>query len=277
MESTTINGVELAYEEHGEGEPMLIIHGAIWADFLRPLATQPALGGFRNIRYHRRGYGVSSEPAGDLDAQAADAVALLDQLEVDRAHLVGHSLGAMIALVFGSAYPDRVRSMALLEPLPPNSWTAASDFADLLEPFGSAVEASVGRYQAGDIEGALDGLFTPQGLDWRAAAEAAGPGVADQGIRDAAAFFDTELPAMAEWSFGPDEASAIDCPVLSWHAGPDGRWTHAIQAFLHEMFPQCEDADLEGGDHFSPQTDPAAVAEAITEFISRHSRAGAAT
>lgn len=54
---------------------MLIMHGAIWADFLRPLATQPTLAGFRRIRYHRRGYGDSSGPAGGFDANVADAVA----------------------------------------------------------------------------------------------------------------------------------------------------------------------------------------------------------
>lgn len=275
METATINGVELAYEEHGEGEPMLFLHGAIWADFLRPLAEQPTLAGFRRIRYHRRGYGDSSGPAGGFDAQAADAVALLDHLEADSAHLVGHSEGAMTALVLGSAYPERVRSMALLEPLPPNSWMAASDFADLLEPFGSLIQALVGRYQAGDIEGAYDELFAPQGLDWREAAEAAGPGVADQGVRDAATFVETELPAMAEWSFGPDEASAIDCPVLSWHAASGDRMTHAVRAFLHELFPRCEDA-REGADHFAPCTDPAAVAAPIAAFVSRHASVGPA-
>jgi pimeloyl-ACP methyl ester carboxylesterase len=271
MEQTTVNGVELAYDVEGEGAPLLFIHGAIWADFLRPLATQPALSGFRRIRYHRRGIGDSSGPAGGFDDQVADAVALLDRLEVDSAHLVGHSEGAMIVMEVAAAHPERVRSMALLEPLPPFTWVAASDFADILGTIGPLMEAMAGRYQAGDVIGAYDALFTPQGLDWRSAAGAAGPGAVRQGIEDATTWFEHEAPALAEWSFRPEQAAAIDCPVLSWGGQPGEPLPLATRAFLHELFPRCEDVDLEGGDHFSVATDPAAVAEPIAAFVSRHS------
>jgi pimeloyl-ACP methyl ester carboxylesterase len=277
MKTTNVNGIELAYDVQGEGEPVLLIHGAIFADFLRPLAEQPPFSGFQRIRYHRRGYGESGGPAGGFDMQAADIVALLDHLEVDRAHLVGHSEGAMIALVLAASYPDRVRSLALLEPLPPFTWVAASDFAEALGSFGALMEAMVGRYQAGDSVGAYDALFMPQGLDWRAAAEAAGPGVVDQGIRDAASWFECEAPALAQWSFGPEHAARIDCPLLSWRAHSEEQVPRAARAFLHELFPQLEEVTLDGGDHFSVTTDPAAVAEPIAEFVSRHSVAAALT
>ena len=278
MKTTNVNGIELAYDVQGEGEPVLFIHGAVFADFLRPLAEQPAFGGFLRIRYHRRGYGESGGPAAGFDMQAADIVALLDHLEVDRAHLVGHSEGAMIALELAASYPDRVRCLALLEPLPPITWVAASDFAEALGSFGALMEAMVGRYQAGDSVGAYDVLFTPQGLDWRAAAEAAGPGVVDQGIRDAASWFECEAPALAQWSFGPEDAARIDCPLLSWRAPSEEQMPQgAARAFLHELFPQLEEVTLDGGDHFSVTTDPAAVAEPIVEFVSRQSAAAALT
>ena len=96
MKTTNVDGIELAYDVQGVGETVLFIHGAIWADFLRPLADEPAFSGFQRIRYHRRGYGKSRAPAGGFDVQAADILALLDHIEVDRAHMVGHSEGAMI-------------------------------------------------------------------------------------------------------------------------------------------------------------------------------------
>jgi pimeloyl-ACP methyl ester carboxylesterase len=271
MEQTTVNGVELAYDVEGAGAPLLFIHGAIWADFLHPLATQAALSRFRRIRYHRRGIGDSSGPAGGFDAQVADAVGLLDRIEVDSAHLVGHSEGAMIVMEVAAAHPERVRSMALLEPLPPFTWVAVSQFADILGTIGPLMEAMAGRYQAGDVIGAYDALFTPQGLDWRSAAGAAGPSAVRQGLEDATTWFEHEAPALAEWSFGLEQAAAIDCPVLSWGAQPGGRLLLATRAFLHELFPRCQDVDLEGGDHFSVATDPAAVAEPIVAFISQHS------
>lgn len=270
MKTTTVNGIELAYEVQGEGEPVLFIHGAIWADFLRPLAEQPALGGFQRIRYHRRGYGESGGPAGGFDLQAADIVALLNHLEVDRAHLVGHSEGAMIALVLAATHPDRVRSLALLEPLPSSSWLAASDFADLLGVLGPAFEAMAGHYQAGDVAGAFDALFEPTGLDWRAASKAAGPGVLDQGIRDAATFIESEAPALIDWTFGPDQAATINTPVLSWSTASENPINPATQAFLHALFPHHEQTTLANGDHFSVTTHPTAVATPIATFISHH-------
>ena len=276
MKTAHLNGIELAYEVHGEGEPVLFIHGAIFADFLRPLAEQPAFSGFTRIRYHRRGYGQSGGPAGVFAVQAADIVALLDHLDIGQAHLVGHSEGAMIALVLAASHPDRVRSLALLEPLPPSSWLAASDHADLLEILGPAFEAMAGRYQAGDVAGAYQSLFEPTGLDWRAAAEAAGPGVVEQGITDAATFVEGEASALIEWSYGVEQAATIDSPVLSWGttAGPI---TVATRAFIHELFPQREEVILEGGDHFSVTTDPRAVAEPVAEFVSRHCAAASLT
>ena len=277
MKTTSVNGVELAYDVQGKGEPVLFIHGAIWADFLRPLAEQPAFRGFQRIRYHRRGYGQSSGPAGGFDLQAADIVALLDHLEVNRAHLVGHSEGAMIALGLATSYLDRVRSLALLEPLPSSSWLAASDFADLLGILGPAFQAMAGRYQAGDVAGAYDSLFEPTGLDWRAAAEAAGRGVVDQGINDAATFIEGEASALVEWNYGVEQATTIDSPVLSWGAASNNPINPAARAFLYELFPHREEVILKGGDHFSVTTNPAAVAGPIAEFVSRHSTAAALT
>jgi len=277
MKTTNVDGIELAYDVRGEGEPVLFIHGAIWADFLRPLAEEPAFSGFQGIRYHRRGYGESRAPAGGFDMHAADIVALLNHLEVDRAHLVGHSEGAMIALVLAASHPDRIRSLALLEPLPSSSWLTASDFADLLGILGPAFEAMSSRYQAGDIAGAYDALFEPTGLDWRAAAKAAGSGALDQGIKDAATFVEGEASTLIEWDFGVEQAAAIDRPVLSWGTASDNPINPATRAFLYEVFPEREEVILEGGDHFSVTTNPAAVAQSIAEFVSRHSVAAALT
>lgn len=274
MKTTSVNGIELAYDVQGEGEPVLFIHGAIWADFLRPLAEEPAFSRFRRIRYHRRGYGESGGQAGGFDLQAADIVALLDHVEVDRAHVVGHSEGAMIALVLAASYPDRVRSLTLLEPLPSSRWLAASDFADLLGILGAAFEAMAVHYRAGDVAGAYDALFEPTGLDWHAAAEAAGPDVVGQGIQDAATFVEGEASALVGWDYGVEHAATTDSPVLSW-AASDNPINPATRAFLLDLFPQREEVILEGGDHFSVTTDPTAVAEPVADFVSRHSAAAA--
>jgi pimeloyl-ACP methyl ester carboxylesterase len=277
MKTTQVNGIELAYDVQGQGEAVLFVHGAIWADFLRPLADQPAFSALQRIRYHRRGYGHSGGSAAGFGVQAADIVALLDHLDVDQAHVLGHSEGAMVAMVMAASYPDRIRSLALLEPLPSSTWLAASDFADLPGILGPAFEAMVDRYQAGDVMGAYQSLFEPTGLDWRAAAEAAGPDVVEQGIKDAATFVQGEASALIEWNYGAKQAAAIDSAVLSWTTASDNPLNPAVRAFLLDLFPQREEVILEDGDHFSVTTDPAAVAGPIAEFVSRHSVATALT
>lgn len=275
MDKTDVNGVQLAYDVRGEGEPMLIIHGGFWADVLRPLADQPALDGYCRIHYHRRGYGESSGPAHGFDAQVADAVALLDHLDVDAAHVVGHSEGAMIGLSLAAEHPERVRSLSLLEPLAPTDWVIASGLTDVLDLLGAGLEAAMGCYQAGEPEAAVDALFSEIIPDWREAVEAAWPGGLAKA--DWATFFETEFPAIGAWQFGPEHAAAVDCAVLSWRADPDNLIASAGRAFLHDLFPRCEDADLEDATHLAPLDRPDDVAEAVAAFVSRHATPAALT
>src|SRR5918995_1652644 len=118
MDRLSIGGVQLEYEAHGSGEPVLLIHGAHIADAMRPLVDEPALSGFRLIRYHRRGFAGSEHPPGptSIGEQADDAAGVLDGLGVDRTHVVGHSLGAVIALELAARRPTQVLSLSLLEP-----------------------------------------------------------------------------------------------------------------------------------------------------------------
>ena len=99
----------------------------------------------------------------------------------------------------------------------------------------------------------------------------------DQGIKDAATFIEGEASALVEWNYGVEQAAMIDSPVLSWGAASENPINPAARAFLYELFPQREAVILEDGDHFSVTTDPAAVAEPIAEFVSRHSAAAALT
>lgn len=265
MNVIDVNSVRLAYDTQGEGEPMLIVHGGFWADVLRPFAGQQVLDGYCRIQYHRRGYGESSGPAGGFDDQVADAVALLDHLGVDAVHVAGHSEGAMIGLALAAAHPERVRSLSLLEPLAPTGWLAANGFGEVLEMFGAVAAASIGRYQAGDPEGATDVIFAESIPDWRDHVETASPG--GLATADWASFYEIEFPALGGWQFGPEQAAVIDCPVLSWKADQENPLADAARAFLHDLFPHCEDTDLAQATHFSPFVRPAEVAEQVAKFL----------
>ena len=117
MECAAINGAELAYEDLGDGAPVLLIHGtgaytAVWGDIPQRLAER-----HRVIAYDRRGFGASGgQLAERLEDQVNDAAALLDHLGVEAATVVGWSAGGTIAAMLAGRHPERVASLVLSEP-----------------------------------------------------------------------------------------------------------------------------------------------------------------
>lgn len=137
MPKTTANGIEIHYEEHGKPEDpaMLLIMGfgaqlTLWPD---ELVDELVGHGFRVIRYDNRDIGLSQKFDGvkapglvkmtlmskigltprvpyTLADMAADGIGLLDALGIDRAHIVGASMGGMIAQHVAAKYPDRCLS-----------------------------------------------------------------------------------------------------------------------------------------------------------------------
>jgi pimeloyl-ACP methyl ester carboxylesterase len=110
-----LGDIELYYEERGSGRPLLLVPGipAIASDWA-PLAERLS-DSRRVISYDNRGSGSSqTTPAPYTTAQlAADAVALLDALEVERANVFGMSLGGMIAQELALGWPERVDRLVL--------------------------------------------------------------------------------------------------------------------------------------------------------------------
>jgi pimeloyl-ACP methyl ester carboxylesterase len=115
--------IEIYYEDHGAGQPVVLIHGY-------PLSGRawdrqvPALlqAGYRVITYDRRGFGKSSQPTTgyDYDTFAADLAALLDHLDLHDAVLAGHSMGTGEVTRYLASYgPARVAKGVLIAPIPP--------------------------------------------------------------------------------------------------------------------------------------------------------------
>ncbi len=262
MNYAHVNSVQLEYEVRGEGEPVLLVHGAHLANAMAPLLDEPAFEAFQLIHYHRRGFAGSSHPSGptSVEAQADDAAALMHSLGLDAVHVVGHSSGAVYALELAARHPDRVRSLALLEPALLSAPSGVM-FMDLVAPL-------VRRYDAGDAAGAVDGFLALVGRDtWREIIERAVPGGVDQAHRDAATFYEAELPAVAAWTFGPDDADTITCPVLSVLGSDSGPLFAEGRTLLHEWLPNCLDADLSGVTHLLQMEATEAVAEAVGAFL----------
>jgi pimeloyl-ACP methyl ester carboxylesterase len=114
---TTDDGVRLHVEEAGAGPPILFVHEFAgdhrsWEPQVRAFSRR-----HRCITYAARGYPPSDVPAApeaySQDRAVADALAVLDALEVDRAHVVGLSMGAFCTLHLGLRHPERARSLTV--------------------------------------------------------------------------------------------------------------------------------------------------------------------
>lgn len=108
---TTTDAARLYYEETGQGEPLILIHGhsfdrTEWNPQFIEFAKK-----FRVIRYDIRGYGWSDSPSETQQAlHADDLAALMDQLKIKKAHVLGLSLGGFIVADFMATYPNRILS-----------------------------------------------------------------------------------------------------------------------------------------------------------------------
>jgi 3-oxoadipate enol-lactonase len=113
----TRDSARLRYREAGQGEAVVILHGYTQRiEAVKDLADSLS-GSYRVIVLDERGFGESTkfpDPARYGDAFGDDVIALLDQLQIPKAHLVGHSMGAVIAADVAVRYPTRVSSISLL-------------------------------------------------------------------------------------------------------------------------------------------------------------------
>ena len=154
-----VGDIAVAVQEYGEGDPLLIINGTsqslgFWVDIAQVWA-----GSYRVITYDLRGMGGSERGSGEISVAslAADARGLLEALEVDRAHVLGYSLGSAVAQELALAAPERVASLVLY-----CTWGRTDGFQRAM------ITALAHPWRTGDMEAALGALgvaFSPQLLD----------------------------------------------------------------------------------------------------------------
>jgi len=156
-----VNGARLWYEIAGDGPPLVLVHGfsldhRMWDDQFAAFAAH-----HRVLRYDLRGFGASSIPDGPYRHED-DLAALLTQLGIERATIIGLSFGGQIAVDFALAYPDMVRELIPVDSVLGGHRSSPEWDAEVIPVW------KAGR--AGDIATAKSlwlgtGLFTPARRD----------------------------------------------------------------------------------------------------------------
>ena len=153
MATAAIKGAMINYQwDGGEGKPVLLLSNSLSTDLRMWEGQIPAFTEhFRVLRYDNRGHGGSSSPGGEytMDEIAGDAVALMDEVGVERAHVCGVSMGGMVAMWLGINVPHRVDKLVMSntssDVSPPDPWQARIE-AIQAGGMEAIVEAGVERF-----------------------------------------------------------------------------------------------------------------------------------
>jgi non-heme chloroperoxidase len=263
--------VELYYEDHGSGSPVVLIHG--WPLSSRSWEKQvPALvdAGYRVITYDRRGFGSSSQPwdGYDYDTFAADLAALLDHLDLRNTALVGFSMGGgEVARYIGRYGTDRVAKAVLAAAVPPYLYQSEDN------PEGGLDDATIQQFKDGvrsDRIAFLDGFTTdffaagdrydlisePSRLYHREIAEFASP----KGTLDC-------IEAFSRTDFR-DDLAKIEVPTLVIHGDSDAIVPFEVSGKRsHETITDSSLALIEGGPHGLNATHAEQFNRALLDFL----------
>jgi pimeloyl-ACP methyl ester carboxylesterase len=192
---------------------------------------------------------------------AAHTVMLMHHLGIERAHVVGHSSSANIALQLALDTPDAVTSLTLLEPARPDTPTTAA-------LRGPGVGQALELFHAGHRARAVDTfLQTVAGREYRAALEQAAPHASAQAEASADTFFGIKLPSLVQWSFTPEEAARVQQPTLAVVGSDSGAVFQARHKLLLSWLPNVDAFVLPNANHLLYLQNAAPLAERMAEFF----------
>ncbi len=259
------DGEGLYYEVHGAGPPLALVSGlngvgAFWSPHLAELGTR-----FTVVLHDHRGTGRSgpSRSGYSVEQMADDLVQLLDHLEIEKAHLVGHSTGGAIGQTLAIDRPERVRRLVLSA-----TWTAADAYFQRL--FGLRAEVLRALGPEAYLRASL--LFMRPSA-WIRDHEAA---LAAEEATMLAGFPPPEIMlARIEAILRFDrraELGRIAAPTLVIGAEDDAVTPAYFSEELGRLIPGAETAILAGGGHFFPVTAAEEFRRLLLDFLERAAR-----
>ena len=254
----TSDGVRIHYADEGAGEPVILIHGFATDHAVNWATVIPALRGeYRIVALDNRGHGRSARPTGDRRYglhMVEDVRRLMDHLLLRQAHVVGYSMGGLIAGKFLAEHPDRVRTAVIggISCTPPD------------DRWQECMAEAVTSLEAGRGLGPLFD-FLGQDLDPAAVAglKANVPPAADQ------AFMAACIRQFQELSVPEDRLAANTKPALAIIGDKD-----PFKAAVDRMKGCMGNLDvvvIPGADHLTAFADPR-FARGIRRFLDDHRR-----
>jgi pimeloyl-ACP methyl ester carboxylesterase len=267
----TANGVELSVEVHGDGDPVLLVHG--WPDSAQLWRNQvPALtaAGYQVIAPDLRGFGHSARPEGKdsykLANSVADMAAVLDAVGASSAHVVGHDWGAAVSWLTAMYLPERVRTLTALSVphlgVPDTPRQREMAWYTLFFQFAEVAEATL----AYDDWAALRELSAGYADVEKAIADLSRPGALTASLNWYRANVAPRMP-------GPRrELPPVTAPTLGvWSDGDRYLDGARMRASGDYVTGQWQYAEIPGASHWIPLDAPDKLSELLGDWIGSHS------
>ena len=252
MPRLEVAGASLHYDSAGRGEAVVLIPGLSGLASFWQAQIEAFSPFFRTISFDHRGVGRSkAAPPYAMEQWAADIIAILDHSGIDRAHLVGHSTGSVIAQVVAASHPQRVASVVL-------SGTWAEPDERFLQTFAlrRAVLTALGN-EAYAVLGAI--MIAPP-------AQPMVPGLSEPtDPRIVAARIDVLMSY-----HGRDRLREIRCPALVLAAADDVLIPAARSRLVAEAIAGAELKIFTSGSHAFPRSMATGYNQSVLKFLARH-------
>jgi len=251
-DKTHVNGLEIGYRIYGRGEPLLMIMGyAGEMDVWPPEFVHELSRSYRVILFDNRGMGYSSgaDAPVSIELMASDAAGLLTALDIESAHVLGWSMGAMVAEQLAISYPQRVRKLVL--------YGASID--------NEPVMAAIKRMGAAGPKQLLPMMFPAAWLK-------ANPDIFGRlprpGIPPLPAVVSKQREAIARWSPDPGKLASISKEVLLVSGEQDNVVPPAQALRLAEIIPGAWLARFRDAGHWLMYQAPRDLAHLVQAFLS---------
>ncbi len=264
--------IDLYFEDHGSGQPVVLIHGYPLSGHSWEKQEAALLGaGYRVIKYDRRGFGDSSQPSVgyDYDTFAADLDKLLSKLDLQEAVLVGFSMGTgEVARYLGKYGSDRVEKAVLIGPIPPFLLKTDDNPEGVDRSVFTGIEDSIRKDRFAYLSQFFGDFYNTDQL--------LGQRVSDEDIRAswnvaAGASAIATLACVPTWleDFRPDVAK-IDVPTLIVQGEADRILPiGATGARLPDLIPGSQLISIPDGPHNVLWTFPDEVNTALLDFLGK--------
>lgn len=259
MDRVAVNGLELAFEKHGSGPDLMLLHGAVcdsrvWRSTLETLSDA-----FTVVAWDAPGCGQSSDPPEHfrLPEFAASLAGFIDAAGLQRPHMLGHSWGSALALELYRQRPDTVRSLVLVGAYA--GWAGSLPPAEVEQRLQFALRAAAmppGTWEPTT----MPGLFSDV-LPTETAAE-----LMTIMSETRAAGTATMAYALAEADLR-DVLPHVDVPTLLLYGEDDQRSPLSVARELHARIPRSTLVVMPGLGHECPLESPEAFSTEVRNFL----------